>query len=237
MRDLPFPDPVPALVTMHVWRVAAGSVPAAVARMATHRRPLRRTGGLRFAKLLGTGRAFTLRDADPCQWGLLATWRSRRDADDFEGSAVLRSWRRIATEEWRLGLTPLSARGRWSRRAPFGTPKPAHWRGRVAALTRARIAPAKAVRFWRAVPAVAADLAGRPGLLAAVGVGEAPIGVQGTFSVWRNAEDLTAFAYRDTPHQTAIARTSTEGWYAEELFARFGVLDSVGTFRGSDPVT
>ena len=38
--------------------------------------------------------------------------------------------------------------------------------------------------FWRAVPPVSLDLAGRPGLRLAVGIGEAPVGLQGTFSLW-----------------------------------------------------
>jgi hypothetical protein len=232
------PEAVPALVTLHLWRVPGRHVPGAVARMATHRPRLRRTAGLTFAKLLGTGhaRTFTLRDADPYRWGLLACWASASHADAFERSPAVRSWRRAADEEWRVELKPLVSRGRWAGRAPFGDPAPAAWDGPVAALTRARIAPRRAAAFWRAGPPVAADLHTRDGLLAAVAVGEAPVGLQGTFSVWRSARHLTEFAHRGAAHAEAIRRTGPERWYAEELFARFAVLRSVGTYGGRDPV-
>ena len=69
-------DPVPDLVTMHLWTVPDRRVPIALLRMAGDRGLLGRTAGLRFAKLLGTGdgRTFTVRDADRNRWGLLATW-------------------------------------------------------------------------------------------------------------------------------------------------------------------
>jgi hypothetical protein len=235
------PD-VPALVTLHLWRVPPRRVPGAVARMATHRGKLRRAPGLAFARLLGTGhgRTFSMRDADPSRWGLLACWTAPEYAEAFERSAVPRSWRRAADEEWRVDLRPLAARGRWAGRAPFGSPqatgRAADWDGAVAALTRARIAPRRAVTFWRAVPPVAASLRGHDGLLAALGVGEAPVGLQGTFSVWRSAADLNAFAYRSPFHADAVRRTPRERWYTEELFARFAVLRSVGTYGGRDPV-
>jgi hypothetical protein len=75
---------------------------------------------------------------------------------------------------------------------------------------------------------VAAGLAGRDGLLAAFGIGEAPIGWQGTVSVWRQPADLLRFAYRHPQHRRAIEHTATTGWYAEELFARFAVTEVVG---------
>jgi len=50
-------------------------------------------------------------------------------------------------------------------------------------------------------------------------------------SVWRNAADLVGFAYRHPEHRAAIIRTPAKGWYAEELFARFAVLDVVGDRR------
>jgi len=105
----------------------------------------------------------------------------------------------------------------------------------VAALTRARIATAKALTFWRAVPPVSADLHRSPGLRLALGIGEAPVGLQGTFSLWDSAAALTGFAHRGSPHVEAIRRTAEEGWYTEELFARFAVLDVEGTFAGRAP--
>jgi hypothetical protein len=98
----------------------------------------------------------------------------------------------------------------------------------VLALTRARLRPVKALTFWRAIPPVALELGAAPGLLAGFGIGEAPIGWQGTVSVWRDAADLTAFAYRQPEHRAVIARTPVARWYAEELFARFAVLGITG---------
>jgi heme-degrading monooxygenase HmoA len=222
------------LTTLHVWGVPGRAVPAALLRMAADRRPLRRTPGLRFAKLLGTGsgRTFTVRDADPRRWALLAVWDDEAAADAFEGSAVLRRWRRPAEEEFTARLRPLAARGRWSRRQPFGSPTPQRWDGPVAAITRARLVPRKVVRFWRAVPPVSADLHAGHGLRLALGIGEAPVGLQGTFSVWESVAALNEFAYGRAAHVAVVARTAQEGWYAEELFARFALLSATGTIEG-----
>jgi hypothetical protein len=83
---------------------------------------------------------------------------------------------------------------------------------------------------------VARDLRDRPGLLATLGVGEAPIGWQGTLSVWTDAGALRAFAYEGAAHRAAIRKTEETGWYAEELFARFGVAGTQGTMNGEDPL-
>ncbi|MGY1744254.1 monooxygenase [Blastococcus sp. SYSU D00695] len=229
-------DPVPPLVTLHLWGVSGAGVARAVARMATDRLRLRPTPGLRFAKLLGTGsgRTFTVRDADPHRWGLLAVWDGEQAA---AASPVPPGWRRFADEEWSARLRPLTARGLWSRREPFGRPAPTRWEGPVAAVTRARLVPRKAVRFWSAVPPVSADLHRSPGLRMALGIGEAPLGLQGTFSVWESGAALNAFAYDRAPHADVVRRTATEGWYAEELFARLAVLSTTGTVGGRDPLT
>ena len=225
---------VPAVVTLHLWGVPSSSVPGAVIRLGLHRYLLRRSGGPVFAKLLGTGdgRTFTMRDADPRHWGLLATWPSAAAAREFEDGPVPRSWRRIATEQLRVALRPLSSRGEWSHRRPFGEPAAGRHDGPVAAVTRARISPRRAVAFWRAVPPVSADLHRSPGLAFSVGIGEAPVGLQGTFSLWESGAALTEFAHRRAPHVEAIRRTAELGWYSEELFARFAVLDVEGTYDG-----
>jgi hypothetical protein len=71
----------------------------------------------------------------------------------------------------------------------------------------------------------------------AVGIGDAPIGLQGTFSVWESSAALNRFAYTRSPHVDVVRRTGTEGWYAEELFARFAVVSSHGSVAGVEPVT
>lgn len=226
------------VVTLHLWGVPARAVPRAVLHMAADRRPLARTSGLRFAKLLGTGsgRTFTVRDADPRRWGLLAVWDDDDAATAFDAGPLPTGWRRFADEEWGARLEPLAARGRWSRREPFGQPEPRPWRGPVAAVTRARLVLRRAARFWAAVPPVSADLHRSPGLRLALGIGEAPLGLQGTFSVWDSTAALNAFAYRGAPHAAVVERTERERWYAEELFARFAVRSTWGTLDGLDPL-
>ncbi|QGN47674.1 monooxygenase [Micromonospora sp. WMMD558] len=223
-------EPVPDLVTLHVWRTARGGLPRALVRMARDPRRLRALPGVRFAKLLGTGTGtgFGPGDADLTRWAALTVWDSPAAAAGFDGSPVGRAWARLARAAVRVDLRPLTSRGEWSGRRPFGDPPGGPADGPVLALTRARLRPARAVTFWRAVPPVAAALRAAPGLLARFGVGEAPLGWQGTVSVWRDPADLVAFAYRHPEHRDAIIRTPTEGWYAEELFARFAVRDVVG---------
>ena len=223
------------LVLLQMWGVAGRSVPGAVRRMATQRLQLRSQPGLRFAKLMGTGdgRTFTVRDADPRHWALLTVWEDDAAAEAFvDSGGVTRSWEGIATESLTVRLRPIAARGQWARQRPFGDPTPRPTAGMVASITRARIAARRAASFWRAVPPVSADLRQVQGLRLAVGIGEAPIGLQGTFSLWDSSAALNDFAHRREPHIDAIRRTATEGWYAEELFARFEVLSLKGQFAG-----
>jgi hypothetical protein len=102
----------------------------------------------------------------------------------------------------------------------------------VAAVTRARIRPSQWRPFWSAVPPVSLDLRAVDGLRLALGIGEAPVGLQGTFSVWESPAALTQFAHRRAPHVEVMRRTREVGWYAEELFARFALVDARGRYDG-----
>lgn len=241
----------PLVVTLTVWGVRSGRIPAAIARMALDRRHLRAAPGLRFAKLLGTGtgRTFTIRDADPLHWALLAVWDGDAEADHFAVGTTHRRWDRLCHERLDVRMTPFASRGRWAGKEPFSRPdgpaadrKPAIDRRldgtgpAVASITRARLRLTRAGSFWRAVPPVSADLAVVDGLRLAIGIGEAPIGLQGTFSLWSSAGALTEFAHRRPAHVEVVHRTASERWYTEELFARFAVRSVAGTFAGRHPL-
>ena len=199
--------------------------------MAIHRVMVRRFPSVQFAKLLGTGKGktFNLNDADLTRWGLLVTIENSK-LNQFENSQVIKQWRKISQTEFRVLLKPISAHGKWSKKTPFTFQSNSltSQLNEVAAITRARIKWHENFRFWRSVPPVTTSLHNSDGLLSAIGIGEAPIGLQGTFSIWRDQNALRQFAYKDAPHQKVIAKTKELDWYAEEMFARFQVLEKRG---------
>jgi heme-degrading monooxygenase HmoA len=228
----------PSLAMVHVFGLPRRRVPAAMLHVGWDSRALRRVPGLTFGRILGTGdgSSFTVRSSDFRHWAIVTSWADEAAAAAFDHhSPVIRGWTARSEERLRVRMRPLTARGRWGGRAPFGDPAPRRVDGPVASITRARITATKAVRFWRAVPPVAADLAAVHGVRLAIGVGEAPVGFQGTFSIWESSAAVTEFAHRRTAHRVAIQRTEEEHWYAEELFARFEVLDVEGTYAGRTP--
>ena len=192
---------------------------------------LKRIPGISFIKLLGTGKGetFTPKDADQFRWGILVTIK-QDDLDRLEQSQVLKIWRKISLNEYRIMLKPISSHGYWSGKQPFEVEK-FEWSGKIAAITRARIVWRKNFQFWRAVPPVTLSLHQSPGLLSAIGIGEAPIGLQGTFSIWESGAALRDFAYKGNAHIEAIKATETNKWYSEELFARFAVIAEQGVLR------
>ena len=219
------------MIKIYFWRIPRRYIPWAIFKMAWHRISLRRMPGVSFWKLLGTGKGetFTPRDADAQRWGLILVIDPEK-LNEFESSNMLKSWHAKSTSEFNAELMPISVSGQWSKTNPFADiPRaPADWNGPIAAITRARIKWRKNLIFWRSVPPVTANLHSSPGLSAAIGIGEAPLGLQGTFSTWESAEAVRNFAYRGEAHKAAIAATHRELWYAEEMFARFAISKSSG---------
>ena len=216
------------ITTVYFWRTKAIFIPLAILFMVINKIQLTRLSGVTFIKLLGTGKgeSFTPKDADPFRWGMLLTINENQ-IDALDKSFVVKGWRKICTSEYRVILKPISSHGLWSGKQPFSLDK-FEWNGKIAAVTRARIVWRKNIMFWRAVPPVTESLHQSPGLLKAIGIGEAPIGLQGTFSVWKDAASLRDFAYKGRAHSEAIQATSANRWYSEELFARFAVIEERG---------
>lgn len=216
------------ITVVYFWRISKVALPIAILNMASNKLLLKKIPGTTFIKLLGTGKGetFTPKDADQFRWGILVTINEDK-LDKLEKSLVLKLWRKISSNEYRAILKPISSHGYWSGKQPFEVEK-FEWSGKIAAITRARIVWRKNFQFWRAVPPVTLSLHQSQGLLAAIGIGEAPIGLQGTFSIWESGAALREFAYKGNAHVEAIKATESNKWYSEELFARFAVIAEQG---------
>jgi len=219
------------ITVAYFWRIKPLAIPVAILNMATNKLLLKLVPGIKFIKLLGTGKgeSFTPKDADQLRWGILVTI-NESNLHDLENSFVVKIWRKISSNQYKVILKPIASHGLWSKQDPFIVEK-FDWSGKVAAVTRARIVWRKNLQFWKAVPPVTESLHQSEGLINAIGIGEAPIGLQGTFSIWESAAALRDFAYKGRAHVAAIAATESNKWYSEELFARFAVIEEQGVLK------
>lgn len=222
----------PPRTLVAIATVAPRHLPAVLARVAA-RTDARATPG-HFTVALGTaGPRFVPADTTPRRWVVVTTC----PAGTATGDAAVAWWRARAAEWATLTLRPLWSRGRWRGRAPFGEGELAaaeavDTAAPVAAITRATLRVRRAGAFYRAVPAVAAAAVATPGLLLALGIGEAPLLRQGTLSVWRSLDAMRAFAHHSPAHAAAVRATPRVGWYGEEMFTRFAVEEATGTVDG-----
>jgi hypothetical protein len=212
---------------------------ASTARLPVHRLALRRQPGLRFGRVLGTGRGRTMTaSADLHRWAVFATWDDDAAARRFVDESLPRWWQ-SADERFDVLLHPLGAHGSWAGTDPIaGADQQRADRddGPIAVLTRATVRWRALPAFLRAVPPVDAHLHGVGDLLATVGIGELPVGRQATFSLWRDAAAMQRFAYGSAEHAEVVRRTRDEDWYGEEWFARFRPTWWTGTWDGARPL-
>lgn len=219
---------------LYIFDYPLSKIPTIFLGMAFDRRKFRAVPGVTFAKLMGcgTGETFTPSDADLNRWAILVVVEGE-DIDSLiervDLSTLINKWRKRSNHEYRAILENISSHGQWSRREPFRpSADSAESGGKIAAITRARLRPARAFTFWKSIPPVVGALKSSPGLIYSFGIGEAPIGLQGTFSIWESSSAIKAFAYDSSEHKKAITDTHRLRWYSEELFARFKVLNERG---------
>lgn len=193
--------------------------------------------GLRFSRLLGSGggNGFAKRP-NLGVYALVAHWADRPAADRF-----------FATHPWPLAtrartraratffLRATMTHGEWDGQRPFPNDRAAYDPARpVAVITRATIRPRKLLDFWRYVPQTSAAVYDHPERKLSVGVGEYPLFMQATFSLWTSGRAMQAFAYRGDHHAEVVRLTRERDWYKEEMFTRFTVEDYVGEWPGTD---
>jgi hypothetical protein len=237
-RRVPF---LAMLTTITIFTLRPGQRRWGLAQMGTSPRQLQRVAGLRFFQLLGSGAANGfgfLPNLD--RYSFMAVWDTAEAATTFfQTHSLWAEYTRRSHETWTAELAPLRAHGLWNGVNPFDyqaedTALPPA--GPIAVLTRASIRLRRAPRFWRYVEPTSRALATVPGVRLAIGLGELPLVRQATFSIWDSAEVMQQYAYRDVRHREVIQLTRREGWYSEELFARFRVLSSQGTIDGQAPL-
>ncbi len=201
-------------------------------RLVRGSRALAGTKGLRSAHVLGSGHngGFGLRPSSDRQ-GLIGFFDTACDAAQFLfSSPTALAYRDHAGECMSVVLRTTTSRGAWGGVSLVGTgPAP---RGQPAAsLTRASIRLTQAHQFWRHAPATQQAVVSAPGCRLAVGLGEAPLLRQATFSVWDSDTALNAYAGSGA-HRVAVQGAWQQRWFSESMFARFEVLAATGRWRG-----
>lgn len=227
------------LASFHLTRERATRLPLVLAHLGLDRGPLARTPGLRFVRLMGTGRGRTTSlSADLTRTAMFAVWHDADALERFLATSPIQSRWRAADEHYVARLRLIRGGGRWAGTEPLAAMPLVESAptSPVAVLTRADVHRRAWRPFVKAGRPVSEALGRADGVLAAVGIGEAPLGRQATFSLWRDAAALEAFAYGDPAHTDVIRRTRAEGWYGDELFARFAPTTVEGAWDGVDPL-
>jgi len=174
-------------------------------------------------------------------WAILAVIKDGHqhelEHDELFGSLIKKWIAVFAKEKYSLLMEPIAGHGLWDGKNVFGTlpPKSEH-EGITGTLTRATIRPSKLLHFWKNVAPVAKDMKTADGYLFSVGIGEVPWLKQATFSVWSSMEKMKAFAYQKKEHSEVIKKTRKENWYKEDMFVRFRISATYGSYKGSDPL-
>ena len=229
----------PRLTTLTLFGIKPGHVRWGLAQMGTSGPKLRKVPGLIFYKLLGSGhgKGFSIKP-NFYRYGMICTWENEQAATDFfERSELIQEYRQHTSEHWTCYMQPLQSHGQWDKQEPFSPASTINFSsGPLAVLTRASINWKALLNFWRFVPQSSKGLDDAEGLLCSIGLGELPLIRQATYSIWESAEAMKEYAYRNPKHLEVIKRTRSENWYTEELFARFIVTRTEGTWNGTNPL-
>jgi spheroidene monooxygenase len=226
------------IVTISFFRFARWPARAwALGMMGAARFALPRVPGIGFWKLCGsgTGEGFTP-VPNTAVYAILASWQDVNTArKQTSGASIFNRYRTRADEDWTVILETSSARGVWSGSTPF-TPTGKAISGPLAALTRATVKPAVALKFWGRVPDISRMIGADQNVAFKIGIGEVPLLHQITFSIWPDTRAMAAFARDSGPHAAAIRAVRDGHWFSEELYARFAILGDSGTWGGTSPL-
>lgn len=196
------------------------------------RRALRRVPGLRLGKVMGSGHAggFGLAPSASIQ-ALFCVFDDEASAAAFMGAqGPVQAWRARSREWFCCRLRAYSSRGSWSGMSlPVSASAPVD--GPVASLTRASIRPSRARAFWRMQPPAERSLHSAEGVALAIGIGEAPVLRQATFTLWDSTAAMDRYA-RSGAHRDAIVAANQGSFFSESMFVRFVTEHAHGSWQG-----
>jgi hypothetical protein len=178
--------------------------------------------GLTFFKPLGTGsgNGFSIKP-DFSIFGFVAVFKSEELAKEFLGTDVMKEYTKTTTSYSHVLMHTVKSHGEWGKQSPFESSVEYDKTKPLAVITRATIKPKLAYQFWKNVPAVSKSMDKYDELIFSKGIGEFPLLMQATFSLWSSAEAMMNYAYKNPKHAEMIKKTRELNWYSEELFARF----------------
>ncbi len=174
----------------------------------------------------GSGNGFSLMP-DFGVYGLLATWSNLHQAQlFFQHSATFKAYQSRSKEIFTVFLRPIMAHGKWDGAEPFVTSTVSDASLPIAVLTRGTVKTRYIWDFLSFTRTTSRSMEGAEGRLFSIGIGEVPIVQQATFSLWHNVEAMKNYAYKNKHHAEVVKKTRELGWYSEELFARFEVINT-----------
>tara|TARA_R110001592_G_scaffold105579_3_gene296822 strand:+ start:73829 stop:74590 length:762 start_codon:yes stop_codon:yes gene_type:complete len=182
--------------------------------------PLKKAKGKKFFKLMGTGGGFGFSlKPDLSTYALLMVWEDLEAAKSFSLSESYLRFNQQCVSNFTYWMRCIQSHGTWYGTKPF-TPTNETTNGPIMVITRARVKFNKVFRFLNYVPKTSIAIEKAKGLIYTKGIGEWPIIEQATFSYWNSREQMENYAY-NSDHREVVKKVKDEGWYKEELFARF----------------
>jgi hypothetical protein len=191
-----------------------------------------KAAGLKFAKMLGTGggNGFSVKP-NFHQYAWLGVWNSETQARlFFKENPLFQQFKNKSDAHCTVYVQPTMAHGKWDGEEPFNPTNKFDSDKPTAVLTRATIKTKHLRHFWQYVPKVSKSMDDyAENRIFSVGVGELPLIQQATFSLWTSGKAMMDYAYKNPYHAEVVKKTRELGWYSEEMFARFEILDFEGT--------
>ena len=215
------------LTTVTFVKFSGRQILYGLSQMQLSHAPLQQVPGLQFYKIMGSGagNGFSIRP-DFSTFCLLAHWEDEAsEAAFFKSNPFWQTYAYRGKVYLHARLQASKTHGSWGGINPFektlSTPSTGE---RIAVLTRATIKKRHLWSFWKEVPAASRPVNKLEGLIYSKGVGEWPLFMQATISIWENREAMVEYAYRNKAHVEMIRKTRQKGWYREEMFTEFELV-------------